>query len=542
MEEYYPTPQPVIGRMLDDLNLTRVNTVLEPSAGDGRLVESVKKLKENLDIDCVELNPDLRHILRGKGFRVVADDFLLFDTMKEYDLILMNPPFSKGCKHLLKALSMQERNGGAVICLLNAETLRNPYTAERQALRQKLMEYGAYIEYLGHAFADADRPTSVEVALVKVQLPEVKGQSVILNGLIKTQDEREFEAQEATQLADRDFFKAIVAQYKMEVEAGIHFIKEYNALKPFILADFGKDPETGETVQKGRCILKLALNVNDWNNHGDELSVNAYIREVRKKYWKALFNNPKFTGKLTQNLSRAYANKISDLAEYEFSMYNVLQMRVELQSNIIQGIEDTIINLFDKLSHKYHWMDETSSNIHYYNGWKTNKAWIINQKVVIPLNGYRDLAYPWGGFKPTYYQVVNELKDMEKCFNYLNGELTDALDLEDALKAAEQTGQNRNIELKYFYVTFFKKGTCHIKFKDVELLKKFNIFGSQRKGWLPPSYGKKCFDEMKMEEQAVVEEFQGREEYARVMANKKYYLCNFNMVPSLGKMEATGGE
>ena len=35
----------------------------------------------------------------------------------------MNPPFSNGDKHLLKALKMQEK-GGAIICLLNAETIR----------------------------------------------------------------------------------------------------------------------------------------------------------------------------------------------------------------------------------------------------------------------------------------------------------------------------------------------------------------------------------------------------------------------------------
>lgn len=51
-----------------------------------------------------------------------------YSTMKEYDLIIMNPPFSNGNSRLWKALDLQERNGGAVICLLNAETLKNPYT------------------------------------------------------------------------------------------------------------------------------------------------------------------------------------------------------------------------------------------------------------------------------------------------------------------------------------------------------------------------------------------------------------------------------
>lgn len=74
--------------------------------------------------------------------------------------------------------------------------------------------------------------------------------------------------------------------------------------------------------------------------------------------------------------------------------------------------------------------------------------------------------------------------------------LTDAVDLKQSLEFAEQYGETKNIQLKYFTVTFYKKGTCHIVFNNDELLKKFNIFGSQKKGWLPPSYGKKQYKDM----------------------------------------------
>ena len=73
-------------------------------------------------------------------------------------------------------------------------------------------------------------------------------------------------------------------------------------------------------------------------------------------------------------------------------------------------------------------------------------------------------------------------------------------------------------------MTFYKKGTCHITFNNEELLKKFNIFGSQHKGWLPPSYGKKVYKDMTQEEKAVVNEFEGEKEYQKVMNNKGYYL------------------
>ncbi len=265
---------------------------MEPSAGKGDIVEALKKKEGNhnkyygkqyyqFDIDCIEADQNLQHILKGKNFRVVYNDFLTYNTMKEYDLIIMNPPFSNGCKHLLKALEMQQRNGGAVVCLLNAETLKNLCTNDRQYLQRKLTEYNAKIEFIQNAFLDAERKTAVEIALVKVQLPEVQRESFILEGLRKAKDQKEFQAEESTKLIDSDFFKAIVKQYQLEVEAGIKLIKEYYAMQPFILSQFGKDEKTGETIQKGGCIISMTCSKNG-------LSVNEYIKMVRSKYWNAL--------------------------------------------------------------------------------------------------------------------------------------------------------------------------------------------------------------------------------------------------------------
>lgn len=534
-KDFYPTPETIINKMLCDIDFRMIQSILEPSAGSGNIVEAIKKKekfysstynKVNYDIDCIEADQNLQSILKGKNFRVVYNDFLTYDTMKEYDLIIMNPPFSNGCKHLLKALEMQQRNGGAIVCLLNAETLKNPYTNDRQYLQRKLTEYNAKVEFIQDAFMDAERKTAVEIALVKVQLPEVQRQSFILDGLKKAQQQREIETEtESTQLIDSDFFKAIVNQYNLEVEAGIKLIKEYYAMKPFILSEFGKDKETGETIQTGGCIIQMDI-IGNRDKYNNKLSINEYIREVRGKYWKALFENKKFIGQLTNNLQRDFYNKVEELKDYDFSLYNIYQLKIDMQKKVVKGIEDTIMELFEEFSNKYHWYDETSGNIHYYNGWKTNKAWIINKKVIIPLKAYDD--YYTDRFRPTHYDIVRKLQDIEKCFNYLDGGLTEAVDLEESLKFAEEYGETKNIQLKYFTVTFYKKGTCHIVFNDDELLKKFNIFGSQHKGWLPPSYGKKSYKDMTTEEKAVVNEFEGEKEYSKVMSNRKYYLFDGN--------------
>lgn len=538
-KDFYPTPQNLIDKMLDGLDWKMIHTILEPSAGKGNIVEALKKKESfnnrwyttiKLNIDCIENDTNLRAVLKEKNFRVVHDDFLTYDTMKEYDLIIMNPPFSNGCKHLLKALEMQQRNGGAVICLLNAETLKNECNNERIMLNRMLEEYNADIQYIQDAFMDAERKTNVEIALIKVKLPDVQRNSFIFDSLEKAKEQREYTNTENTQLAENDFLKAIVEQYKMEIEAGVKLIKEYYAMSPHILYQFGKDKQTGQTIQTGGCVLNLSIGK-------DSASVNGYIREIRGKYWSALFDNPKFIGQLTNNLQREYYNKVEELKDYEFSLHNIYELKIDMSKKVIKGIEDTIISLFEELSNKYSYYDECSKNIHYFNGWKTNKAWIINKKVIIPLRGWRDLEYSWGGFKPTDHDVVSKLRDIEKCFNYLDGGLTEAVDLFQSLEFAEEYGESKDIVLKYFNVTFYKKGTCHITFTNEELLKKFNIFGAQHKGWLPPSYGKKKYSDMTSEEKAVVNDFEGEAEYNKVMCNTSYYLADTNSMLMLDMAE-----
>lgn len=530
-KDFYPTPARLIDRMLAGIDFRMISTVLEPSAGKGDLADAIKRKMESAhqrgyrdeykaDLDCIEIQEDLQSILKGKGHRVVHNDFLTYRGYKKYDLIVSNPPFSCGAKHLLKMLEMQERGGG-VVCILNAETLRNAVFNERKVLLTKLEELNASIEYIQEAFMDAERKTDVEIALVKVDIPQEERISFIYEDTLRKAKDlayKETTEAESYAVAGNDFIKAIVDQYNIEIEAGIKLIDEFNAMAPYILREFKADGTKEDPI--------LYLNFADQRYGGDreEFTYNGFVKRVRAKYWQALFSNPKFTGQLTTKLKYEYIQRVDDLSNYDFSTYNIYSLRAEMSKQISKGVEDTIISLFEELSNKYHWYNETSKNIHYFNGWKTNKSWVINKKVIIPLSGWRDLQYSWGCYDPANSKVIEKLTDIEKCFNYLDGGLTDAVDMVAVLRRAEQTGESKKIQLKYFTVTLYKKGTTHIEFTNEELLKKFNIFGAQRKGWLPPSYGKKGYKEMDAEEQAVVDDFEGEQEYSKVVKNSGYYL------------------
>ena len=171
------------------------------------------------DIDCIEIDPNLQAMLIGKGFRVVHDDFLSYYTRKRYDLILMNPPFADGDAHLLKALELCE-NGGQIACILNAETIRNPYTNSRKALIKELRRRGASIRYLSNAFAHAARRARVDVALININIPKSLQDDTLWEGLKKAREER-FEYFGMQEVAPANQVERLIREYDILCEAGI---------------------------------------------------------------------------------------------------------------------------------------------------------------------------------------------------------------------------------------------------------------------------------------------------------------------------------
>ena len=103
--------------------------------------------------------------------------------------------------------------------------------------------------------------------------------------------------------------------------------------------------------------------------------------------------------------------------------------------------------------------------------------------------------------------------------------MTRDVDLWENLEMCFKRGVTKNIELKYFTATFYKKGTVHLVFTCPELIERFNIYAAQNKAWLPPSYGKKAYKDMDAEEKAVVDSFQGEEAYNEVLSKAGYYLA-----------------
>ena len=596
---FYPTPKSVAYQLFDMIDTQPIREVLEPSAGKGDLLKAFgcyknEKYQESLaekgvnkkdynnascNVDAIEFDPNLRGILnyefcgqRVQEFnnkmyeisqnrrylwkeddyegltdeqiaelkqlkeevkerstyvhvKIVHNDFMTFASKKHYDLILMNPPFANGDEHLMKAIQMQQENGGKILCILNAETLLNLYSNKRKFLMNTLNDLGAKIQFVDNGFSDAERQTDVRVALIYIDIPEPEHHSEIYEKFQKAKEYRESTGDNSSKLTTTNFLEDLIAQYNEEMELGLALIDEFNALLPYLNRNV-----VGDSGNYSSLSLKVG---NEAVGYTDSPK-NKFINLTRHKYWTSLLNNEKFTGMLTKNLKDKYSSMISKFAEYDFTMFNIQTLMNDMNSSLQDGIEKTILDLFEKFSFKHTYIDGADKNIHYYNGWKTNKAHIVNKKVILPCNGaFSD--WKWDKQPLNVYNCVELLSDIQKALNYLDGGKTEEVNLNAVITKARDECNYRKIETKYFYVTFYKRGTMHLIWRDMDLLKRFNIYASRHLGYLPPTYGNKHYNDMTEEEKQVIDSFQGADDYEKIMCNPSYYLSTNTNLLQLGE-------
>lgn len=531
--DFYPTPTKLAGKLIAGLRLDGRSHVLDVGAGTGVLSECLLKMTERQgyrrrhysnngspQIDAIEPDGNLQAILKSKGFRVIHDNFLTFQTNFHYDVIIANFPFSLGAECLHRALDLIERNGGELRCIVNAETVRNPFTRLRTAVAERLKRLGAKIVYHQGAFKDAERPTEVEVATIQVAAKAPEVVSFIFEDMQKAAqfEGREFNPQE---LVTSDVIGAAVAQFNQEAQMAIRFLGEYFALKPY-MRDTLDCPKSGGTDYSSP-LISLEVDGRSADRAGKSELTNRYLCGLRKKYWRAFIEGDGFRGQYTSNILKELDGKLNALIGYDFTEFNIRELQEELGSKIVAGAEQAILDLFDSFSRKYSYGKDFGNNLHYYNGWMRNKAHKVNHKIVMPINGHSSYSYLKG--KLDDYHLHEKLTDTVKVFQYLSGEGDEDASafVSEALRRANHLGKTA-LNLGYFSVKYFKKGTAHITFLRPDLLEKLNIFGSQRKNWLPPCYGKKRYEDMEPEDKAVIDEFQGREAYEQVFANPEKFI------------------
>ncbi|MBT3196238.1 MAG: PLxRFG domain-containing protein [Gammaproteobacteria bacterium] len=81
IEGYFPTPAPVVERMLEEADIEPGMKILEPSAGKGNIADALKEA--GAEVDTIEPVGDLRTILEAKGHTVTGYDLMEHGVLPE---------------------------------------------------------------------------------------------------------------------------------------------------------------------------------------------------------------------------------------------------------------------------------------------------------------------------------------------------------------------------------------------------------------------------------------------------------------------------
>ena len=153
--QLFPTPVPLAARMAKLGDLGPGHSILEPSAGTGRLIDAAALDAWDWGGDCVavESSPALADGLRAKyrsGFVLVeCADFLTLtlEHLGIFDRVLMNPPFADGAdvRHILHARTFL-RPGGRLVALCAAgprqEAALRPLASSWEVIEDAFREQG----------------------------------------------------------------------------------------------------------------------------------------------------------------------------------------------------------------------------------------------------------------------------------------------------------------------------------------------------------------------------------------------------------------
>jgi phospholipid N-methyltransferase len=155
IDGYFPTPPPVIERMLEHAEIHEGDIILEPSAGGGAILDAIRaRWADAVDLYACECNRDLHELLELKGYRFperIGWDFMdggPYDQDMRYDRIIGNPPFEKGqdMQHIMRAYQYLGQDGLLVMICSEGPFFRSDKAAVQ--FRLWLSEVGAETERL----------------------------------------------------------------------------------------------------------------------------------------------------------------------------------------------------------------------------------------------------------------------------------------------------------------------------------------------------------------------------------------------------------
>lgn len=492
-KDFYPTPPHLITKLLSpykdsyyNSRLSIEGSVLEPSAGKGDIVQALLGSNTNqFEVHAIEIEEDLRSILSAiddQNFALIGDDFLTFQPDEFYQYIIMNPPFSNGEDHLLKAIEISHDT--EIACILNAETIKNPYTAKRKQLLNLINQYGKY-EFIQDAFIDAERKTKVEVALIWLTVKREQKQFQF--DYINDEDldiDFDFSSNEY-EISKTD----LIGNLKIRSE------KVKKAYEEKLRAD-AKFNYYFNQFNEGEQSLKYK-EAKDYTtqNRSSQHKFSFLNKQLKKHMWSIVIQELDIKKLMSSSVLKDFDRFLNQQKKMGFNKENVFSLFQMVMGNRDNILDKAIVEVFEQLT-KHGYLE----NRMYVESWKTNDAYKVNKKMIAPsciiygeYCSSSDLKSYGSRFSMSSYHDTF-LGDFDKALCYITGKSWEnIITIEYALKNKfERLGHiktgdkfDSTCDSTFFKIKFFKKGTIHLEFKDLELWKEFNFRACKGKNWLP---------------------------------------------------------
>lgn len=469
-QKFLSNPGDLAAKMLQGLDV-KGKYILEPSAGKGDLASYFSYQARVVHV--IEIEPDLRAILRQKrNCKVVAEDFLTYRPAARYDYIIMNPPFDRGAEHLLHAWEIAD--GAEIVCLLNAETIRNPHTQEREILAEIIKQFGGTVEFVKDAFKNAERRTNVEVAIVRLKKPASSKSTFgfeALQAYSGNGNELDKETvRRHTDIANKNFIQNSVKSFDNMLEGLKQVFDGFAKLRYF-------------AAGCGVGLSGSIYNQRDWEAElyqlicaGNKNAYNQACELLSRKAWEDIFLHKEYRKLLTSAVKKGFEAEQQERGTTAYTESN-LNGFLEI---ILQGrgaaMQMAIDNSFDELcrySPKNKLVEET---------WKTNSHYKVGKKVILPALHEFDGRF---NFWNPQFSASTTLEDLDKALCFVTGKNYDKISsIIWSIQTNKDWQSGAEIDSEFFMIKVYKKGTMHLTFKDDTVWALFNQAAARGKNWI----------------------------------------------------------
>jgi hypothetical protein len=479
--QYYPTPEALSSKAWDTFKNRQFVRVLEPSAGEGHLLKPRPNNHwQKIPVDCIEIDIRKHPILRSQGYSVVGMDFMQFKSGSHYSHVLMNPPFAAGAQHLLKAWDILFE--GEIVAIINAETLRNPFSKERKHLLRLIEQFGE-VEFLSAMFAgeDAERKTPVEIALVWLKKTSAFEQDIlgsILDDLRRDQVTAEQLAGDCQPMHELALVNAYIDNAVLMFNAAVEAARQSTFSEARAMRYRNM---LGQSLGElnGDAPVKITHTGVDWVTQ----QLYSQYNDLKDRAWSGILRSTQVTSRLSSAAQKRLEADFATVKSLEFTVANIygfLQGILDQQGDIQLAM---ICDVFDLIT-RYH-----SDNTVYYLGWKSNDKHrtlgmrIKTTRFILP--GHATESYQTG----LNWESQRLLSDIDKVFALLDGKAMAAVGLEAVFDHHfQRLRSGERISGSYFDVRYYPGiGTIHFFPKSKTLIDRMNRLVGHQRRWLPPA-------------------------------------------------------